>query len=32
VVESLRSFYAQLCRRTHARTCLAITDLAPLGG
>jgi hypothetical protein len=32
VVESLRVFYGQLCRRTHARTCLAITDLAPLGG
>jgi len=32
VVESLRTFYARLCRRTHARTCLAITDLAPLGG
>lgn len=32
IVESLRSFYAQLCRRAHARTCLAITDLAPLGG
>jgi hypothetical protein len=32
VVEELRAVYAQLCRRTHARTCLAITDLAPLGG
>jgi hypothetical protein len=32
VVDSLRAFYGQLCRRTHARSCLAITDLAPLGG
>jgi hypothetical protein len=32
VVESLRSFYGQLCRRARARTCLAITDLAPFGG
>jgi hypothetical protein len=31
-VEALRSFYGQLCRRTRARSCLAITDLAPLGG
>jgi hypothetical protein len=32
VVDELRTFYGQLCRRTHARSCLAITDLAPLGG
>lgn len=32
VVESLRKTYEQLCRQSHARTCLAITDLAPLGG
>ena len=32
VVETLRDFYGQICARTHAASCLAITDLAPLGG
>jgi hypothetical protein len=32
VVERLRNFYGQVCRRTHAGSCLVITDLAPLGG
>jgi hypothetical protein len=31
-VEALRRFYGQACRRTHARSCLVITDLAPLEG
>lgn len=32
VVEELRGFYARFCERTHAHSCLVITDLAPLGG
>lgn len=32
VVEALRRFYARICERTHASSCLVITDLAPLGG
>jgi hypothetical protein len=32
VVEALRTFYGGICRRTHAESCLAITDLAPLEG
>jgi hypothetical protein len=31
-VEALRVFYRKLCERTNADSCLAITDLAPLGG
>jgi len=31
-VEELRRFYERLCRRTHADSCLVITDLAPLEG
>jgi len=32
VVEALRRFYGGMCERTHAASCLVITDLAPLGG
>jgi hypothetical protein len=32
VVEELRDFYGQVCGRTNARSCLVLTDLAPLGG
>jgi hypothetical protein len=32
VVVALRTFYGEICRRTRAGSCLAITDLAPLGG
>ena len=32
VVDELRRFYTRTCKRTGARSCLAITDLAPLGG
>ena len=32
VVVAQRTFYGEICRRTHADSCLAITDLAPLGG
>lgn len=32
VVEALRVFYEKICERTHADSCLVITDLAPLGG
>jgi hypothetical protein len=32
VVERLRAFYTRACERTHAGSCLVITDLAPLGG
>jgi hypothetical protein len=32
VVEALRRFYGRICERTHAGSCLVITDLAPLGG
>jgi hypothetical protein len=32
VVDALRTFYRQACERTKARSCLVITDLAPLGG
>jgi hypothetical protein len=31
-VEALRAFYGKFCERTHADSCLVITDLAPLGG
>jgi hypothetical protein len=31
-VEALRVFYGKICERTKADSCLAITDLAPLGG
>jgi hypothetical protein len=31
-VEALRRFYERLCERTHANSCLVITDLAPLEG
>jgi hypothetical protein len=32
VVDALRAFYTRACARTHAGSCLVITDLAPLGG
>jgi hypothetical protein len=32
VVDALRRFYTRTCERTGARSCLAVTDLAPLGG
>lgn len=32
VVEALRVFYGRICGRTNARSCLVVTDLAPLGG
>ena len=32
VVEALRRFYGRICERTHANSCLVITDLAPLEG
>ena len=32
VVVALRTFYGDICRRTRAESCLAITDLAPLEG
>jgi hypothetical protein len=32
VVEALRRFYSRICKRTHAHSCLVITDLAPLEG
>jgi hypothetical protein len=31
-VEALRRFYGRMCERTHAHSCLVITDLAPLEG
>jgi len=32
VVQALRRFYGRTCARTHADSCLVITDLAPLEG
>lgn len=32
VVEAMRRFYGRICKRTHAGSCLVITDLAPLEG
>lgn len=31
-VDALRVFYERVCKRTKARSCLAVTDIAPLGG
>jgi hypothetical protein len=32
MVDALRAFSTETCERTNARSCLVITDLAPLGG
>ena len=31
-VEALRTLYRDICRRTHAATCLALSDITPLAG